>query len=82
MHRGEKHKNIADGRKGRVGQRLPCTNKKLQAALTQGQKTDNAQMKNSWIKQLGDRQARMKEKSKELSQLQAKLVRMMEKKPK
>ena len=25
MHRGEKHKNIADGRKGRVGQRLPCT---------------------------------------------------------
>ena len=47
--------------------------------MTQGQKTDNAQMKNSWIKQLGDRQARMKEKSKELSQLQAKLVRMMEK---
>ena len=25
MHRGEKNKNIADGRKGRVGQRLPCT---------------------------------------------------------
>ena len=79
---GEKHKNIADWRKGRVGQRLPCTNKEFKAALTQGQKTDNAQMKNSWIKQLGDHQARMKEKSKELSQLQAKLVRMMEKKPK
>ena len=66
----------------RIGQRLPCTNKEFKAALTQGQKTDNAQMKNSWIKQLRDRQARMKEKSKELSQLQAKLVRMMEKKPK
>ena len=25
IHRGVKHKNIADGRKGRVGQRLPCT---------------------------------------------------------
>ena len=52
MHTGEKHKNIADWRKGRVGQRLPCTNKEFKAALTQGQKTDNAQMKNSWIKQL------------------------------
>ena len=24
MHRGVKHKDIANGRKGRVGQRLPC----------------------------------------------------------
>ena len=61
---------------------MPCINKEFKVALTQGQKSDNAQMKNSWIKQLGDRQARMKEKSKELSQLQAKLVRLMEKNPK
>ena len=25
MHRGVKHKDIANGSKGRVGQRLPCT---------------------------------------------------------
>ena len=54
----------------------------LQAALTQGQKTDNPKMKKSWFKQLGYCQARMKERSEELSQLQAKLVRLMEKKPK
>ena len=82
MHRGEKHKNIADGRKGRVGQRLPCTNKEFKAALTQGQKTDNAQMKNNCFKQLGDCQTRINERTEALSQVQAKMARLMEKKPK
>ena len=39
-------------------------------------------MKKSWFKQLGDYQSKMKEKSEELSHLQAKLVRLMEKKRK
>ena len=49
--------------------------------MTQGQKTDNAQMKNKCFKQLGDCQERIKEKTEALSQLQAKMAKLMEKKP-
>ena len=56
--------------------------KEFQAAVTQGQTTDNAQMKNKCFKQLGDCQERIKEKIEALSQLQAKMAKLMEKKPK
>ena len=50
--------------------------------MTQGQKTDNAQMKNNCFKQLGDCQTRINERTEALSQVQAKMARLMEKKPK
>ena len=65
-----------------VEEQIKWANKEFQAAVTQGQKTDNAQMKNKCFKQLGDCQERIKEKTEALSQLQAKMAKLMEKKPK
>jgi len=64
-----------------VEEQIKWANREFQAAVTQGQKTDNAQMKNKCFKQLGDCQERIKEKTEALSQLQAKMAKLMEKKP-
>ena len=55
---------------------MKWANKEFQAAVTQGQKTDNAQMKNKCFKQLGDCQERIKEKTEALSQLQTKMAKL------
>ena len=64
-----------------VEDQIKWANKEFQATVTQGQKTDNAQMKNKCFKQLEDCQERITEKTEALSQLQAKMAKLMEKKP-
>ena len=65
-----------------IEEQIKWANKEFQAAMTQGQKTDNAQMKNNCFKQLGDCQTRINERTEALSQVQAKMARLTEKKPK
>ena len=55
--------------------------KEQQAAIGRGVKATDVQVKNNCFKQAGDFQSRIKKKTEELSRLQAKLAKCMEKKP-
>ena len=78
---GEKKRDDLKNQISVVEEQIIWANKEFQAAVTQGQKTDNAQMKNKCFKQLGDCQERIEEKTEALSQLQEKMAKLMEKKP-
>ena len=65
-----------------VEEQLNWVNKELKAAVGRGEKATDVQVMSNCFKQVSSCQARIKEKTDDLSQLQAKLARLMEKKPK
>ena len=65
-----------------VEEQLNWVNKELKAAVGRGEKATDLQVMSNCFKQVSSCQARIKEKTDDLSQLQAKLARLMEKKPK
>ena len=76
----EKRDDVKNQIKG-VEVQIEWANKEQQAAISRGVKATDVQVKNNCFKQAGDCQSRIKEKTEELSQLQMKLAKLMEKKP-